>query len=158
MPGGRAAVILSLAESCDWHVGTDDMANGLKTALLLGLLSGLLLVIGESLGGANGLVIAFLFAAVMNFGSYWFSDKIVLRMYRAQEVGPGHRLYKIVERLVPAGDPADAEGVHDSGSVAERVCDRPQSRARRGGRHRRHSAGPDATPSSKASSRTSWRT
>jgi heat shock protein HtpX len=40
-----------------------------------------------------------MFAVVMNFGSYWFSDKIVLRMYRAQEVGPGHRLYSMVERL-----------------------------------------------------------
>jgi heat shock protein HtpX len=75
------------------------MANGLKTVLLLGLLSGLLLAIGDFFGGANGLVIAFVFAAVMNFGSYWFSDKIVLRMYRAQEVGPGNRLYGIVERL-----------------------------------------------------------
>jgi heat shock protein HtpX len=75
------------------------MSNGLKTALLLGLLSGLLLAIGEWFGGANGLVIAFVFAAVMNLGSYWFSDKIVLRMYRAQEVGAGHRLYTIVERL-----------------------------------------------------------
>lgn len=75
------------------------MANGLKTVLLLGLLSGLLLAIGEYLGGANGLVIAFVFAAIMNFGSYWFSDKIVLRMYRATEVGAGHRLYGIVERL-----------------------------------------------------------
>ena len=75
------------------------MANGLKTALLLGLMSGVLLVIGQWFGGANGLVIAFLLAAVMNFGSYWFSDKLVLRMYRAQEVGPGHRLYGIVERL-----------------------------------------------------------
>ena len=75
------------------------MPNGLKTALLLGLMSGLLLAIGEFLGGANGLMIAFIFAAVMNFGSYWFSDKIVLRMYHAQEVSPGHRLYTIVERL-----------------------------------------------------------
>jgi len=75
------------------------MGNGMKTALLLGLLSGVLLVIGELLGGSNGLVIAFLFAAVMNFVSYWWSDKIVLRMYRAQEVGPGHRLFGIVERL-----------------------------------------------------------
>jgi heat shock protein HtpX len=75
------------------------MPNGLKTALLLGLMSGLLLAIGEFLGGANGLMIAFIFAAVMNFGSYWFSDKIVLRMYRAQEVTAGHRLYTIVERL-----------------------------------------------------------
>jgi len=75
------------------------MPNGLKTALLLGLLSGLLLAIGEYFGGANGLVFAFVIAAVMNFGSYWFSDKIVLKMYRAQEVGTGHRLYNIVERL-----------------------------------------------------------
>jgi heat shock protein HtpX len=75
------------------------MPNGLKTALLLGLLSGVLLVIGDLAGGANGLVIALVFAAVMNFASYWFSDKIVLRMYRAQEVGPGNRLYGIVERL-----------------------------------------------------------
>jgi heat shock protein HtpX len=70
-----------------------------KTALLLGLLSGMLLAIGQWLGGSNGLVLAFVFAAIMNFASYWFSDKIVLRMYRAQEVGAGHRLYNIVERL-----------------------------------------------------------
>jgi heat shock protein HtpX len=75
------------------------MGNGIKTALLLGLLSGVLLMIGELLGGANGLVVAFGLAAVMNLGSYWFSDKIVLRMYRAQEVGPEHPLYRIVERL-----------------------------------------------------------
>src|SRR5436190_2925186 len=75
------------------------MPNGLKTALLLGLLSGLLLVIGQLLGGANGLLLGFMFAVVMNLGSYWFSDKIVLRMYRAQEVGPGHLLFGVVERL-----------------------------------------------------------
>jgi heat shock protein HtpX len=75
------------------------MPNGLKTALLLGLLSGLLLAIGQLLGGANGMLIGFILAVVMNFGSYWFSDKLVLRMYRAQEVGPGHRLFGIVERL-----------------------------------------------------------
>lgn len=75
------------------------MPNGLKTALLLGLLSGVLLAIGELLGGANGMAIAFVLAVVMNFGSYWFSDKIVLSMYKAQEVGPDDRLYKIVERL-----------------------------------------------------------
>ena len=75
------------------------MPNGLKTALLLGLLSGVLLVIGQVLGGSNGMLIGFIFAVVMNFGSYWFSDKIILRMYKAQEVGAGHRLYGIVERL-----------------------------------------------------------
>src|SRR3954463_861305 len=77
------------------------MPNGLKTALLLGLLSGGLLAIGQLFGGANGMLIGFLIAVVMNFGSYWFSDKLVLRMYRAQEVGPGHRLFGIVEPLRP---------------------------------------------------------
>ena len=75
------------------------MANGIKTALLLGLMSAVLLALGEWLGGSNGLVIAFAFAAIMNFVSYWFSDKIVLSMYRAQPVGPEHQLYRIVERL-----------------------------------------------------------
>jgi heat shock protein HtpX len=75
------------------------MNNSLKTVLLLGLLSGLLLALGELLGGAQGLVVAFGFAIVMNFVSYWFSDKIVLKMYRAQEVGMDHRLSQIVRRL-----------------------------------------------------------
>jgi heat shock protein HtpX len=75
------------------------MHNGLKTALLLGVLSALLLVIGEMLGGAQGMVIGFFFAVATNFASYWFSDKIVLRMYSAKEVGPGHRLFDSVARL-----------------------------------------------------------
>jgi heat shock protein HtpX len=75
------------------------MSNTIKTALLLGVLSALLMFIGEGLGGAQGMVLGFMFAVVMNFGSYWFSDKIVLRMYNAQEVGPGHRLYETVRRL-----------------------------------------------------------
>jgi heat shock protein HtpX len=75
------------------------MNNSLKTVLLLGLLSGVLLVIGELLGGADGMVIAFGFAIVMNFVSYWFSDKIVLKMYRAQQVGPDHKLSHMVRRL-----------------------------------------------------------
>jgi heat shock protein HtpX len=79
------------------------MANGVKTALLLGALSGLLLLIGEVLAGPQGLMIGLVVAAVMNLGSYWFSDKIVLRMYRAQEVGPEHPLYRITERLARQG-------------------------------------------------------
>ena len=75
------------------------MANGLKTALLLGLMSAIVLAIGEVVGGSDGLILAFGFAVLMNFGSYWFSDKIVLRMYRAQPVGPEHPLYRMVERL-----------------------------------------------------------
>jgi heat shock protein HtpX len=75
------------------------MTNTLKTAMLLGLLSAVLMFIGQALGGGGGMVAGFFFAVVMNFGSYWFSDKIVLRMYSAQEVGPGHRLYDLVARL-----------------------------------------------------------
>jgi len=75
------------------------MNNGLKTALLLGVLSALVLVIGEMLGGAQGMMLGFFLAVAINFGSYWFSDKIVLRMYRAKEVGPGHRLFDSVDRL-----------------------------------------------------------
>ncbi len=75
------------------------MNNSLKTVLLLGLLSGILLAIGEMVGGASGLVTAFAFAIVMNFVSYWFSDKIVLKMYRAQEVGPDHKLSVMTRRL-----------------------------------------------------------
>jgi heat shock protein HtpX len=75
------------------------MPNAVKTALLLGVLSALFLFLGESLGGSQGLVLGFVFAAVMNFASYWFSDKIVLAMYGARQVGPDNRLYGIVERL-----------------------------------------------------------
>jgi len=75
------------------------MPNGLKTALLLGTLSGMLLLIGDYFGGQQGLVMAFAFAALMNLGSYWFSDKIVLRMYRAEQVDGSHPLYQMTERL-----------------------------------------------------------
>ncbi len=79
------------------------MPNGLKTALLLGLLSALLLVIGELAGGMNGLMLMFALTVAMNIGSYWFSDKIVLRMYRAQQVGPEHPLSQSVSRLAQRG-------------------------------------------------------
>ncbi|PYR29784.1 MAG: zinc metalloprotease HtpX [Acidobacteria bacterium] len=75
------------------------MSNTVKTALLLGVMSALFLFLGEALGGAQGLVFGFVFAALTNFVSYWFSDKIVLKMYGAQEVGPDHRLFRIVAGL-----------------------------------------------------------
>lgn len=75
------------------------MQNTLKTALLLGAMSALLLYLGEVLGGAQGLIVGFLFAVGTNFVSYWFSDKIVLSMYSAREVGPESRLYQMVARL-----------------------------------------------------------
>jgi heat shock protein HtpX len=75
------------------------MSNGLKTALLLGALSAILLVVGEMLGGAQGLMFGLIFAVGTNFVSYWFSDKIVLAMYRAKQVGPEHPLYRVVAEL-----------------------------------------------------------
>jgi heat shock protein HtpX len=82
------------------------MSNVVKTALLLGVMSALLMWIGEALGGAQGLLFGFMFAVATNFASYWFSDKIVLRMYSAREVGPDHRLYQLVNRLaIRAGLP-----------------------------------------------------
>ena len=75
------------------------MSNVLKTTLLLGVMSGLFLAIGELIGGGQGMMIGFVFAIVTNFASYWFSDKIVLSMYSARAVGPGDRLYDMVARL-----------------------------------------------------------
>ncbi len=62
------------------------MMNRFKTTLLLSLLTMLLVFMGGALGGKGGMLIAFVMAAVMNFGSYWFSDKIVLKMYNAREI------------------------------------------------------------------------
>jgi heat shock protein HtpX len=75
------------------------MSSGLKTVLLLGTMSGLLLAIGGALGGSTGLTIALVMAIGVNAFSYWFSDKMVLRMYRAQPVGEDHMLYRMVARL-----------------------------------------------------------
>jgi heat shock protein HtpX len=77
------------------------MFNSFKTAILLGALTGLILIIGQVFGGQQGLVIAFVFAMIMNGGSYWFSDKIVLSLYRARELKYEDTpdLHRIVERL-----------------------------------------------------------
>ena len=76
--------------------------NAVKTALLLGLLSGLFLFAGESLGGRQGLYYALIFAGVMNFAGYFFSDKIALSMYRAQPVSETENpeAYRRVEPIV----------------------------------------------------------
>jgi heat shock protein HtpX len=77
------------------------MGNAFKTAFLLTALTLLLMFIGQYFGGQNGMMLALAFAAVMNFVSYFFSDKIALAMYRAQPVTREQlpRAYKIVERL-----------------------------------------------------------
>ncbi len=89
------------------------MGNSIKTALLLGALTGLIMVIGRYLGGNQGMVIAFFFAIVLNFGSYWFSDKIVLKMYRARPVSEAEApdLHRIVRELA-----------HQAGLPVPRIC------------------------------------
>jgi heat shock protein HtpX len=77
------------------------MINQVKTVVLLTFLAALLVVIGGVMGGKNGATIALVIALVMNFGAYWFSDKMVLSMYHAQEVSEADMpdLYRIVREL-----------------------------------------------------------
>ena len=77
------------------------MINTFKTTILLSLLTILLVFMGGAVGGKGGMIFAFFIAAAMNFGSYWYSDKIVLRMYNAQEITRQIHpvFYGMVERL-----------------------------------------------------------
>ena len=91
--------------------------NTLKTTVLLAALTGLLMLIGHWLGGTSGLLIGFLLAAAMNFGSYWFSDRIALRMAGAQEVSYAEapELHTLVAQLAQAsGLPTPRVAVIDS--------------------------------------------
>jgi len=75
--------------------------NGLKLTFLLLLMTMLFAGVGYALGGPNGMIIAFILAVVLNFASYWYSDKMVLKMYRAREVTESDhpRLYRIVKSV-----------------------------------------------------------
>jgi len=75
--------------------------NTIKTTILLSFLTLILILFGLALGGRAGMVFAFFMATIMNFSAYWFSDKIVLKMYNAKQVNSDDRtgLYKIVENL-----------------------------------------------------------
>ena len=85
--------------------------NYLKTAVLLAVLTAMLVFFGDMLGGSQGAIIALIFAGVMNFGAYWRSDRIILRMFSAKRVdessAPG--LYDVVRGLaMRAGMPMPA--------------------------------------------------
>jgi heat shock protein HtpX len=75
--------------------------NHFKTFLLMLVLTALFILVGTAIGGKSGAIYAFVFAGLMNFFAYWFSDKIVLRMYRAQEVSQSEapELYGVVAEL-----------------------------------------------------------
>jgi heat shock protein HtpX len=84
------------------------MGNTLKTTFLLAILTVLFVLVGKAIGGQSGMIFAFGLAVVMNVGSYWFSDKIVLRMYGAREVTESEapQLHGMVRRLsLAAGVP-----------------------------------------------------
>jgi heat shock protein HtpX len=78
-----------------------SFTNQIKTVVLLGLLTALLLWVGNLIGGIQGLTVAIIFVVIMNFVSYWFSDKIVLMMYRAKPVKESEQpeLYKIIKEI-----------------------------------------------------------
>jgi len=75
--------------------------NMLKTVFLMTLMMVIFLLVGYLLGGSTGMTIAFIFSLIMNFGTYWFSDKIILAMYKAKEVtrGTAPKFYNMVEEL-----------------------------------------------------------
>lgn len=75
------------------------IGNRIKTTVLLASMIGLFIGIGFIIGNRSGMIIGFCIAMIMNFGSYWFSDKIVLKMYGAREVPHSHRLYTMVKEL-----------------------------------------------------------
>ncbi|MCP4142985.1 MAG: zinc metalloprotease HtpX [bacterium] len=77
------------------------MGNQIRTTILLAVMTALILWVGQLLGGRQGMIIALIFAAGMNFFSYWYSDKLVLKMYRASEVSlkQAPELYEMVQRL-----------------------------------------------------------
>lgn len=75
-----------------------------KTFILMGVMTFLMLFIGNLIGGRQGAYFALIFAGITNFISYWYSDQIVLSMYRARPVNENSDLYKLIERLVKKAD------------------------------------------------------
>ncbi|MDY6973043.1 MAG: zinc metalloprotease HtpX [Thermodesulfobacteriota bacterium] len=77
------------------------MGNWFRTTFFLGIMTALIVLVGDLLGGRQGMILAFILAIGMNFFSFWFSDKIVLRMYRAREVSHGQlpELYNMVSQI-----------------------------------------------------------
>lgn len=105
--------------------------NGIKTTLLLGGLSGLILAFGYYLGGQDGIMLALIFAIIMNFGSYWFSDRLVLATYHAKIVSETEapQLHRIINDLT-----------HRAGMTKPRIAiiDLPVPNAFATGRNEKH--------------------
>lgn len=80
--------------------------NAIKTVFLMSLMMALFLLVGYAIGGNSGMTIALIFSIIMNFGSYWFSDKIVLSMYRAKQItrAEAPKFYDMIERLAQSAN------------------------------------------------------
>lgn len=109
------------------------MGNWIRTTLFLGVLTGLFMVVGKAIGGNSGMIVAFFVAVAMNIGAYWFSDKMVLRMYNAQPVTENEapELYQIVKELA-AKDKVPMPAVY--------IVDDPTPNAFATGRNPKHAA------------------
>ena len=103
--------------------------NNLKTVVLMVTLTLMLVFIGAILGGKSGMTIALVIAFGMNFFAYWFSDRIVLRMYGAREVNEAEapELYGIVARLAQKAQSSHAKGLCDGSGTTECLCNRKKS-------------------------------
>lgn len=99
MPASFVHLNVSLINKKDFTKAM--IINQIKTAVFMAALTGLMLVIGMWLGGTNGLTFAIIFAVLINFGMYWFSDRIVLAIYRAKQVKESEQpeLYQIVREV-----------------------------------------------------------
>ena len=111
------------------------MTSQFKTVFLLVLLSAIIIAIGGMIGGRGGVIIAFIFALIMNVGSYWYSDSIVLRAYNARELAPDqapnafatgrdpeHAVVAVTEGLLQILQPDEIRGVlaHEMAHIAHR--------------------------------------
>jgi heat shock protein HtpX len=99
--GQQSVKLIDAGNNCRQHRKEWFLMSSLKTFVLMGLLTILLVLAGSALGGHQGAILAFILALAMNMGSYWFSDKIVLKMYRARPIERQEmpQLFDMVQRL-----------------------------------------------------------
>ena len=113
------------------------MGNQIKTTVLLAGMTALILIVGNLLGGRQGMIIALVLAAGMNFFSYWYSDKLVLKMYRAQEATPAQapELFEMVQTLARQAELPMPKVYIIPKDAPNAFCHRAQPGQRCGGRY-----------------------
>jgi len=108
------------------------MDSRFRTTVLLAVLTLLIVWIGHFFGGSSGMLIALMLAALMNLGSYWFSDRLVLAMYRAQPLDQRQApdIYRMVRELAAEANHSHAPDLLDSRGNSQRLRYRPEPRKR----------------------------